>query len=69
MTQAEMQYVKFVNERVVADLTGRSVQTLRNDRYLRRGIPFIKMGRSVRYELADVMEYVRQNKVKTEAYK
>jgi len=36
---------KFLNEAEVSEMTGRAVSTLRNDRYLRQGLPFIKWGR------------------------
>jgi hypothetical protein len=46
---------KFLNEIEVSALIGRSVQTLRNDRCLCRGLPYIKYGRQIRYVLADVL--------------
>ena len=46
----------YLNEQEVAALTGRSVFTLRNDRFLRRGLPYLKISsRSVRYMTADVI--------------
>ena len=40
---------RFINENHVAGITGLSVQTLRNWRFLGRGIPYVKIGRYVRY--------------------
>lgn len=34
-----------------------SLQKLRNDRWLGRGVPFIKIGRLVRYRMSDVLAY------------
>jgi hypothetical protein len=49
----------FLNEAEVAALTGRAVATLRNDRYMRRGLPYLKVsGRSIRYRTTDVMNFM-----------
>jgi excisionase family DNA binding protein len=42
----------------VAALTGLSEETLAQWRSQRRGIPYLKVGRSVRYALADVQAYL-----------
>jgi excisionase family DNA binding protein len=42
----------------VAALTGLSIETLAQWRSQRRGIPYLKIGRSVRYALADVQAYL-----------
>lgn len=41
------------------------VRTLQGDRYYKRGIPFIKKGRSVFYLWSDVYQYMERNKIKT----
>jgi hypothetical protein len=61
--------LKFLDEFQVAEVTGRKVQTLRNDRLRRQGIPYVKFGKSVRYELADIEEFVALNKVATKNMK
>ncbi len=54
----------FLNEMEVAALTGRAVSTLRNDRHLRRGLPYLKVSkRSVRYRTPDVMNFMEANPV------
>jgi predicted DNA-binding transcriptional regulator AlpA len=54
---------RYLNEHEVSQLTGIAVSTLRNDRHLRRGFPYLKIGkRSVRYITSDVvreMEKIR----------
>jgi excisionase family DNA binding protein len=42
----------------VADRTGLSRETLAQWRSQRRGIPYLKMGRAVRYDPADVQAYL-----------
>ncbi len=37
--------------------------TLRNDRHNRRGIPYYKVGRSVRYSLTDVIGFMESRKI------
>ena len=44
----------FLTEVEVAERQGRSVKTLQNQRVNGDGIPFLKLGRTVRYRLADV---------------
>ena len=43
----------------VADWTGLSLDTLAQWRSQGRGIPYLKIGRAVRYDPADVQEYLR----------
>lgn len=42
----------------VAALTGLSVETLAQWRSQKRGIPYLKIGRAVRYDVADVQSYL-----------
>ena len=51
----------------VAEIKNCSVQTLRNDRHLRRGLPYIKSGRSIRYTPADVAKDILANRIDPEA--
>jgi len=43
----------------VAEWTGLSLDTLAQWRSQARGIPYLKMGRAVRYDPSDVQEYLR----------
>jgi excisionase family DNA binding protein len=43
----------------VAELTGLSTETLAQWRSQRRGIPYLKIGRRVRYDVTDVQAYLR----------
>jgi len=42
----------------VAQLTGLSIETLAQWRSQKRGIPYLKIGRAVRYDPADVQKYL-----------
>lgn len=55
--------LQYLNEKEIAKITGFSIQTLRNQRFLRKGFPYIKVGRSVRYDLKDVAEFMNQHKI------
>lgn len=46
-----------LTESELAERWSRSARTLRNDRSARRGVPYVKLGGSVRYRLADVEAY------------
>jgi hypothetical protein len=53
----------YINEYEVSKITGRAVQTLRNDRHKRRGIPYYKLGRSVRYLAEEVYSFVERHRI------
>ena len=50
-----------VDETQAAKIIGRAVQTLRNDRHLRKGPPYIKISRSVRYRVKDLFDYIEKH--------
>jgi len=58
--------VQYLTEGEVSSITRRALQTLRNDRHRRRGIPYVKVGRSVRYKLDDVIDFMESRKIGTE---
>ena len=60
-----MNSLKYIDEKEVSRITSRSVQTLRNERHKGIGFPYVKLGRAVRYNLADVIEYMERRKVNT----
>jgi hypothetical protein len=47
----------------VSELTGRAEQSLANDRTARRGLPYVKMGRSVKYLFSDVLAYIKAHRI------
>jgi predicted DNA-binding transcriptional regulator AlpA len=56
---------QYLNERQVSEITGRALSTLRNERSKRTGISYLKIGRSVRYNIKDVIEFMESRKIKT----
>ena len=61
-----MQNTIYISEKEVTRITGRALPTLRNDRHHRRGLPYYKFGRSVRYKLEDVIDFMEARKIRTE---
>ena len=55
-----------VNEKVLAKEMDLSVQTLRNWRHKRKGPPYIKIGRAVRYNSEDIKKYLRKHRINPE---
>ena len=53
----------WVTDLEVAKITGRSVQTLRNDRFKGQGIAYTKFGRQVRYRLSDVFSFMEVRRI------
>lgn len=58
-----MEENRFINETDVSAITSLSVQTLRNWRFQGKGIPYVKAGRSVRYQYQDVITYMEERKI------
>ena len=54
---------RFLTETEVAEMTGISISKLRQDRYRSKGIPYSKVGCSVRYLLSDVLDFMAAHKV------
>ncbi|MDQ5987906.1 MAG: hypothetical protein CSYNP_03654 [Syntrophus sp. SKADARSKE-3] len=55
---------RYLTEHEVAAVTGIAVSTLRNDRHLRRGIPYLKVGkRSIRYMTPDITGYMESLRI------
>lgn len=57
---------KYLTEKEVSEITRLKLPTLRNHRHISRGIPYIKLGRSVRYDPEDVLNYMQQNRIDPE---
>ena len=56
---------KWINEEETAKMIGRGLQTLRNDRFLGKGLPYYKLGKSVRYLVDDVLTFMEQRRIAT----
>jgi len=57
---------KYLNEKETSRLTGIALSTLRNQRFLRRGLPYIKVGKSVKYDFTDIVSFMDSRKIQPE---
>lgn len=57
---------RYITEKEVSLLTCLALSTIRNARFNRKGIPYVKVGRSVRYSHEDVVSFMESRKIKTE---
>jgi hypothetical protein len=69
ITQQTHQIIKeqVVDEYEAAKVLKKSVQTLRNDRCSRQGPAYLKLGRSVRYKVSDLFDYMERHRIDPEA--
>lgn len=51
-----------VDQKRCAELVGVSVRKIEADRIKGNGIPYLKIGRAVRYKMSDIQEYMNKNK-------
>ena len=54
---------KYLNEKQVSELTGLALQTLRNARFNSRLFPYVKIGRSVRYRISDIVAVMERHRI------
>jgi predicted DNA-binding transcriptional regulator AlpA len=67
MSENQMLEKPYLNEKEVAQVTGRAVSTLRNERFMRRGLPYLKVGgRSIRYKTEDVIAFMEGRRISFE---
>ena len=60
----ELMSKPYLNEKEVSAITGRALSTLRNERFMRRGIPYAVVGqRSIRYRLTDVIKFMEKTRI------
>ncbi len=61
---------EYMTERETSNITKFGVQTLRNHRHERRGIPYCKLpGGSIRYRLEDVLIFMESRRIEPEGGK
>ncbi len=56
----------YLTENEAAAITGRSIHTLRNERYLKKGFPYVKYSRSVRYKTSDIIATMEARRISFE---
>lgn len=54
---------EFLSEVEIAELLNISIAKLRRDRWLGNGLPFVRIGRTVRYSREQIAKYLEQNTV------
>ena len=57
---------QYLTEQDVHRMTKKSLSQLRSDRFLGKGIPYIKDGKSIKYNIEDVLAYMESRKIHTE---
>ena len=58
---------EYLTERQTAEITKEALQTLRNNRSKRRGLPYLKIrGRAIRYKLSDVIVHMERHRIDPE---
>lgn len=63
------QNIKYLTEKDVSEITGIALSTLRNHRSLRKGIPYCKIFRSIRYSASDVQSFMENHKINFDSSK
>lgn len=56
-----------ITEKDLSRWLNRSLGSIRRDRLVRRGVPYIRVGRLVRYRREDVLAYLTANIEQTDA--
>ena len=54
---------RYLTEKECSDITSFALPTLRNHRFQRRGIPYSKLNRAVRYRLKDILDYMESHRI------
>jgi len=64
MSASELLEKRYLNEKEVAAITGRAISTLRNERFMRKGIPYYKVSqRTIRYKTEDVIAFMEGRRI------
>ncbi len=58
-----MHDILYISEKRVSQITDRALSSLRNDRFLRRGLPYYKFGRAVKYRLDEVLKWAEARRI------
>lgn len=62
----EKQKDRYLTAKETSEITGISVGTLANHRTARKGIPFVKVGKSVRYKMTDILSIMDGHRINPE---
>jgi predicted DNA-binding transcriptional regulator AlpA len=59
--------IEYLTEKQVSEMTKLALPTLRNYRHQGKGPPYLKIGRSVRYSMADLLEFMERGRVRVQS--
>jgi hypothetical protein len=59
---------KFLSERELEEIGIQSRSKSRNDRWRGVGLPYVKLGRCVRYRIEDVERYINDHSISTREF-
>ena len=62
-----MEQDRYLTTAEVVQITGRKYQTWANERHQGRGVPYYKVGRSIRYKLSDILDFMERCRIDPEA--
>ncbi len=65
MEAIPVEKVRYLTELEVSKLTGFALSTLRNHRHRGVGLPYLKLGRAIRYKFSDIVEFMDGHKIET----
>jgi len=54
---------KYLNEKEVSKLLGIPRGSLANDRWLKKGLPHVRIGGRIRYAISDINKYIEDNRI------
>ena len=57
---------RFLTEKEVVAITRLALSTLRSERHARRGLPYYKIGRAIRYSMDDIIQYMDAHRIETQ---
>ncbi|WP_205965926.1 helix-turn-helix domain-containing protein [Paracoccus liaowanqingii] len=61
ITQDRVSVARLINQEIAATILGVSPKWLERDRWAERRIPYVKIGRLVRYRASDIAAYIDAN--------
>jgi hypothetical protein len=61
-----MEQDRYLTTAEVVRITGRKYQTWANERHQGRGVPYYKVGRSIRYKLSDILDFMERCRIDPE---
>lgn len=56
---------KLIDSKTLSEMLSIQQSTIEKNRVMKRGIPYVKLNRAVRYKLSDINDYIESNRVAT----